>query len=41
MTEHHTILGGKVHVYLIVLSELIEYLNDPSGAAIRQRAKYE
>jgi hypothetical protein len=33
--------SGSKHCYLIVLSELIEYLNDPAGAAIRQRGKYE
>lgn len=33
--------SGSKYCYLIVLSELIEYLNDPAGSAIRQRAKYE
>jgi hypothetical protein len=33
--------SGMKHCDLIVLSELIDYLNDPVGAAAGQRAKYE
>ncbi len=33
--------SGTKHCDLIVLSELIDYLNDPAGAAERQRKKYE
>jgi hypothetical protein len=33
--------SGAKHCDLIVLSELIDYLNDPSGAVDRQRKRYD